>query len=161
MKLVKHLFEFDWYMRLNENAKRVFVLAQEECTRMGGHERIGTSQLLLGFIQEGRGIAAKALKSNGVKILPAREEVEKIIGRGTGCITYPLLISQRVERVLELSYISKDRQDQIIGTGHLLFGLIREGEGVGCRVLINLGVDLAELQKEIVLESQFNSEKVS
>lgn len=36
-----------------------------------------------------------------------------------------------------------------IGTEHILLGLLREGEGVGARALINLGVDLENVREEI------------
>jgi len=36
-----------------------------------------------------------------------------------------------------------------IGTEHILLGLLREGEGVGAKALMNLGVDLENLREEI------------
>jgi len=36
-----------------------------------------------------------------------------------------------------------------IGTEHLLLGLLREGEGVGARALLNMGLDLEKVREEI------------
>jgi len=36
-----------------------------------------------------------------------------------------------------------------IGTEHILLGLLREGEGVGARALLNLGLDLEKVRQEI------------
>lgn len=36
-----------------------------------------------------------------------------------------------------------------IGTEHILLGLLREGEGVGARALINMGIDLANVREEV------------
>ncbi|MDD4801331.1 MAG: ATP-dependent Clp protease ATP-binding subunit [Syntrophomonas sp.] len=36
-----------------------------------------------------------------------------------------------------------------IGTEHILLGLLREGEGVGARALINLGIDLDNVRQEV------------
>ncbi len=36
-----------------------------------------------------------------------------------------------------------------IGTEHILLGLLREGEGVGAKALMNLGVDLSNVREEI------------
>jgi ATP-dependent Clp protease ATP-binding subunit ClpC len=36
-----------------------------------------------------------------------------------------------------------------IGTEHILLGLIKEGEGVGARALLNMGVDLEKVREEI------------
>ena len=38
---------------------------------------------------------------------------------------------------------------QAIGTEHILLGLLREGEGVGAKALMNLGVDLENVREEI------------
>lgn len=36
-----------------------------------------------------------------------------------------------------------------IGTEHILLGLLREGEGVGARALMNMGVDLQQVREEV------------
>ena len=59
------------------------MLAQEEARRLG-HNCVGPEKILLGLIGEGTGVAAKVLKSMGVKLKDARLEVEQIIGRGSG-----------------------------------------------------------------------------
>ena len=68
------------FERFTEKAIKVIMLAQEEARRLG-HNFVGTEQILLGLIGEGTGIAAKTLKSMGVNLKDARQEVEKIIGR--------------------------------------------------------------------------------
>jgi ATP-dependent Clp protease ATP-binding subunit ClpA len=51
--------------------------------------------------------------------------------------------TQRARKVLSLAQEEAQRfQHNYIGTEHILLGLIREGEGVGAKVLRNLGVDL-------------------
>ena len=67
------------FERFTEKAIKVIMLAQEESRRLG-HNFVGTEQLLLGLISEGTGIASKTLKSMGVNIKEAREEVEKNFG---------------------------------------------------------------------------------
>lgn len=44
---------------------------------------------------------------------------------------------------------AKDMGHLAIGTEHILLGLLREGEGVGARSLINLGIDLANVREEV------------
>ena len=51
--------------------------------------------------------------------------------------------TQRARKVLSLAQEEAQRfQHNYIGTEHILLGLIRQGEGVGAKVLRNLGVDL-------------------
>ena len=72
------------FERFTEKAIRVIMLAQEESRRLG-HNFVGTEQLLLGLIAEGTGIASKTLKSMGVNIKEAREEVARRVLRKLGC----------------------------------------------------------------------------
>ena len=138
------------FERFTEKAIRVIMLAQEESRRLG-HNFVGTEQLLLGLIAEGTGIASKTLKSMGVNIKEARDEVEKIIGRGCGFVAVEIPFTPRAKKVLELSW-DEARQlgHNYIGTEHLLLGLIREGEGVAAKVLENLGVDLNKCRSNII-----------
>src|SRR5258706_3060304 len=51
--------------------------------------------------------------------------------------------TERARKVLSLAQEEAQRfQHNYIGTEHILLGLIREGEGVGAKVLRDLGVDL-------------------
>jgi len=57
------------------------------------------------------------------------------------------------ERVRKILHLARDEalrfKQSFIGTEHQLLAMIKEGEGVGAMVLINLGVDLNELRKNI------------
>jgi ATP-dependent Clp protease ATP-binding subunit ClpC len=57
------------------------------------------------------------------------------------------------ERVRKILHLSRDEalrfKHSVIGTEHLLLAMIKEGEGVGAMVLINLGIELTELRKTI------------
>ncbi len=44
---------------------------------------------------------------------------------------------------------AREMGQSAIGTEHILLGLLREGEGVGARALINLGIDLANVREEV------------
>ncbi|MEO0136309.1 MAG: ATP-dependent Clp protease ATP-binding subunit [candidate division WOR-3 bacterium] len=58
--------------------------------------------------------------------------------------------TERVRRILHYAREEALRfRHNFIGTEHLLLALIKEGEGVGAMVLINLGVELNELIKAI------------
>jgi len=58
--------------------------------------------------------------------------------------------TERARKVLVLAKEEARRfNHDYIGTEHILLGLIREGEGVACAVLQNLGIDLERLKSEI------------
>lgn len=134
------------------SGKEIMRLAQEEARRLG-HNFVGTEQLLLGLLRYSPGIPAKVVTDDfGVSIDQTREHVEAIIGRGTGYVAAEIPFTPRAKRVLELSW-DEARQlgHNYIGPEHLLLGLLREGEGVGMRVLENLHVD-RRLLRALVLK---------
>ena len=148
------------FERFTEKAIKVVMLAQEESRRLG-HNFVGTEQILLGLIGEGTGVGSQVLKKMGVNLRDARVEVEKIIGRGSGFVAVEIPFTPRAKRVLELS-LEEARllSHNYIGTEHLVLGLIREGEGVGAKVLDNLGVKLSTLRNQILKELSESTEDV-
>jgi ATP-dependent Clp protease ATP-binding subunit ClpC len=158
------------FERFTEAAIRVIMLAQEEARRLG-HNFVDTEQIMLGLIGEGKGIAANALRLNGVTLKSAREQVELIIGRGRDFPKLPwyrvwftsfqeMPFNPRAKKALELSvYEASQLNVNYISTEHLLLGLIREDEeneadggapGVAIKTLHILGVDLRVLEAKVL-----------
>jgi ATP-dependent Clp protease ATP-binding subunit ClpC len=138
------------YERFTDRSRRVIVLAQEE-SRMLKHNYIGTEHILLGLIHEGEGVAAKALKELNVSLEAARQRVEEIIGRGQAFPTDRIPFTPRAKNVLELALReSLQLGHNVIGTEHILLGLIREGEGVGAQVLQDLGAYTTQVRQTVL-----------
>ncbi len=138
------------FERFTDTAIKVIRLSQEEARRLG-HNFVGTEQILLGLIGEGNGVAAKVLHSLGITLKEAREEIEKIIGRGSGFVAVEIPFTPRSKRVLELSLEeSRSLGRDYVGTEHLLLGLIRDGEGVAAKVLLNMGVESTEVRVKVL-----------
>ena len=138
------------FERLTDTAIKVIRLAHEEARRLG-HNFVGTEQILLGLIGEGNGVAAKVLSSLGVTLKDAREEVEKIIGRGSGFVAVEIPFTPRSKRVLDMALEeSRLLKQEYVGTEHLLLGLIRDGEGVAAKVLFNLRVNSTEVRAKVI-----------
>jgi len=138
-------------IRFTEKAIKVITLAQQESRRLK-HSYVGTEQILLGLMSEGTGVAAKILTAQGVTLKDAQREVEQIIGRGSGLVRIEISFTPRGKRVLELSLeAARQFNHNYIDTEHLLLGLIREGEGLGARILkISFGVNLQNLEQQIL-----------
>src|SRR2546425_3013731 len=118
---------------------------------MLNHNYIGTEHILLGLIQEGEGVAAKALESLGISLEAVRAEVEETIGLGTSSPSEHIPFTPRAKKVLELSLREAlQLGHNYIGTEHILLGLIREGEGVAAQVLVKLGADLSRVRQQVI-----------
>ncbi len=136
--------------RFTEKAEKAISLAQEGAMQMG-HNYVGTEHLLLGLVREGTGIASRVLMSQGVTEEKILKEIEDLIGMGQSEGQQPLGYTPRTKKVLELSFKEARRMNQnFIGTEHLLLGVMKEGESVAVRMLIDLGTDPQKLLAEIV-----------
>src|SRR5437868_13281037 len=112
-------------------------LARQEALRLE-NPYICTEHVLLGILQEGGGVAAQVLKNLNVDYKTLRKEIEKLIGPAdAGDISLGQLpFSPRVKRVIELAGEAAGQLGHdVVGTEHLLLGLLQENEGIAARVL--------------------------
>jgi ATP-dependent Clp protease ATP-binding subunit ClpC len=150
------------FERFSDRARRVVVLSQEEA-RLLDHNHIGTEHILLGLVHEGEGVAARALESLGIRLDAVRREVEDIVGQGGSPPSEHIPFTPRAKKVLELSLREAIQFGHTyIGTEHILLGLLREGEGVACQVLVNLGANLPKVRARVLqLVTESTSEGTS
>ena len=134
----------------SDKAIKVVMLSQEEARRLG-HNFVGTEQLLLGLLGEGSSTAAKLLIDQGVILEDAREEVESIIGRGSGFIPAEIPFTPRAKRIFETA-LQEARQlgNNYISPEHILLGLLQDEEGVAAKVMENFEIDRGQLRTEII-----------
>jgi ATP-dependent Clp protease ATP-binding subunit ClpC len=139
------------YELLTDQARKVLQLSCQEAQRFR-HEYLGTEHILLGLVVEDWGVAAQVLKKLGIEILKIRQEVEKIICMGPERVTMSKLPqTPRAKKAIEHAVLeARVLNHHYVGTEHLLLGLLREGQGVAAQVLINLGLDLPLIRKEIL-----------
>ncbi|HUH53148.1 MAG TPA: ATP-dependent Clp protease ATP-binding subunit [Microbacteriaceae bacterium] len=138
------------FERFTDRARRVVVLAQEEAKSLN-HNYIGTEHILLGLIQEGDGVASKALGQLDISLDAVREQVIDIIGQGQQTPAGHIPFTPRAKKVLEYSLREAlQLGHNYIGTEHILLGLLREGEGVAAQVLIKLGADLNRTRQTVI-----------
>jgi ATP-dependent Clp protease ATP-binding subunit ClpA len=141
------------FERFTNQSRRVVVLAQDEA-RAFNHNYIGTEHILLGLVREGKGTAARALKSLDVTLDAARQKLEEIVGRGQkGQPSGHIPFTRRAKKVLELSLREAQQLgDDSIATGHILLGMMRQGDSVGVQMLVSLGTDLNLVRERVTRE---------
>lgn len=137
--------------RFTERAEKAIMLAQQSAAELG-HNYVGTEHLLLGLIREGGGIAARVLQSQGVTEEKVIDEIEELIGRGDYQLPQPPTgFTPRTKRVFEIAFMEARRLGSTyISTEHILLAIMREGESVAVRILMDLGVDPQKLFEEIM-----------
>ncbi|MGY3778294.1 ATP-dependent Clp protease ATP-binding subunit [Isobaculum melis] len=155
------MFEF------TESAETVLMLAQMEAKQFR-HHAVGTEHILLALVIDQNGIAGKTLRQFSINEVSIREEIEHFTGYGTmnrlpqnGMLPY----SPRVKQVLTFAADEARRFGApLIGTEHMLLGLLREEEVLASKILENLDVNLNKtrqllLQKLGVTETRNKGKK--
>ncbi len=141
---------FTVFERFTERARKVVGFAEEEARTLK-HDYIGTEHLLLGLLREQEGLGARVLESLDVRVEPVRTQVLRIAGSGEEVTSGRIPFTPRAKKVLELAlYEALSLGHHYIGTEHLLLGLLREGEGVATRVLLDLGADSEKVRNEVI-----------
>jgi ATP-dependent Clp protease ATP-binding subunit ClpA len=126
------------------------VLAQEEARGLR-HSHIGTEHLLLGLLRLEEGLAAHVLGSLGVTVERARDQVVRIVRSGEEVTSGQIPFTARGKKVLELALREAiGLGTNAVGTEHILLGLVREGEGVGARVLRYFDADAGKIRSAVV-----------
>jgi hypothetical protein len=138
------------FQRFTDRARRVVVASQEEARSLQ-HNYIGTEHILLGLLREGEGVAARALQATGISAELARQEVLQIIGRGQQAPAAHIPFTPRTKKVLDLALREAFNLNHLyVGTEHILLGLLREGDGVACKVLTRLGAREDRLREQVM-----------
>ncbi len=139
------------FNRFTERARKVILLAKEEAKRFN-HDYIGTEHILLGLIREGEGVAAVVLQKMGLSPDKIRLEIEQLVQPGPATVVSgDIPFTPKAKKVIELAMEEgRAMGHNYIGTEHLLLGLIRENEGIAAQVLLNLGLNLENVRREIM-----------
>ena len=117
-----------------------------------GHNYIGTEHLLYGLLKEGSGVASKVLENQGMNVTLIEEQIDLLVGKNEQIDNGSILgFTPRTKRVIENAFReAKKLGSDFIGTEHLLIGIMREGDSVAVRIMIDLNVNPQKLYNEIV-----------
>gem|GEM_PF-1677822 len=139
------------FEKFTERARKTMSLARQEAQRLK-QEFISTEHILLGLVQAGGGVGVKVLKEFRIDPMRIREEVEKRVVAGPSEISPGQLpFSPGCKRVIEFAVESAHRLGhEVVGSEHLLVGLLLEQEGIAARVLAERGLKVDAVEKKIV-----------
>ena len=128
--------------KFTSRAKKALELAQDEAVSLG-HNYIGTEHVLYGLIKEGAGVASRVLQNQGITAEDVEAKIVEMIGKEVITGTDTLGFTPRTKRVIENSFIEARKLGyDYIGTEHLLMGILREGDSIAVRILLDLDVEL-------------------
>jgi len=135
--------------KFTARAQKAIEMANDIALELG-HNYIGTEHILYGLVKEGSGVASKVLENQGVTENEVINKIEELIGTEEK-LNSSLGFTPRTKRVIENSYIEAKKVGyNYIGTEHLLIGIIREGDSIAVRILLDLNVNIPKIYNEIV-----------
>ena len=118
-----------------------------------GHDYVGTEHILYGLVEEPNGVAGRLLEKQGITIESILEQIEVLVGSNPVNIlsVEDIGFTPRTKRVIENAFIeARKLNSEYIGTEHLLVGIMREGDSVAVRIMMNLNVAPQKIYSEIV-----------
>ena len=137
--------------RFTNRAEKAIEIANDIALELG-HNYIGTEHILYGLCKEGTGVASKVLENQNITAEEILQEIENLVGTGEPLNENESLgFTPRCKRIIENAFIeARKLGSEFIGTEHLLIGIMREGDSVAVRVMMNLNIDPRKLYNEIV-----------
>jgi ATP-dependent Clp protease ATP-binding subunit ClpA len=123
------------FEKFTVKARQVVVTAQEEA-RLLKHNYIGTEHILLGLLDAPDSTAAKVLHQLGYDKETAQADIAAVVKPGTEELRGHIPFTPHAKKTLELTLREAlQLHHNHIDTEHILLALVREGEGVGAKVL--------------------------
>ena len=134
--------------KFTNRAKKVIEIADDISIELG-HNYIGTEHILYGLVKEGEGIASKVLQNKGLTSEKILKEIKEMLGYGKE-IKQSLGFTPRSKRVLENAFLEAKRIGyNYIGTEHLLLALMKEGDSIAIKIILELNVEISQIYNEV------------
>ena len=141
----------DPFAKFTERARKVLSLASEEAHQYH-HSSVGPEHMLLAIMNEGGGIAARALQDLlQVSAGEVRKQIEALHPTENQPIEDGLIgVTPQGKESIELAVQeARSLGHHYIGTEHMLLGLLRQEEGIAGQVLRKSGVTLEETRNRV------------
>ena len=135
--------------KFTNSCNNVLEIASEIAMELG-HHYIGTEHILYGLAKEENGVASKVLVNQDITPENIIDKIDELVGKEEP-IEEIIDFTPRTKRVIEVAFIEARKLGyNYIGTEHLLIGILREGDSIAARILLNLNVNIPRLYNEIV-----------
>ena len=134
--------------RFTPKAQASLTTAKRTAEKMG-HSYIGSEHLILGILSCDC-IGKKMLEDKKITYKDVYGKLIEIAGIGNEDASYIRELTPKCKRVIELSSVFAKRFGSLsIGTEHFLLAICEDGESVGGRILVSLGLNLQLMKNEI------------
>ena len=131
--------------KFSPKVKEVISRSRDVAVRLG-HDYIGTEHLLLGIIQESKGLATRVLTSLDVDSDELKQTIEESIqgrhGSNAELNVGNLPLNKQAEKVLKVTFLeAKMLKNDEIAPEHLLLSILKHKENLASKILQQFDVD--------------------
>ena len=135
--------------KFTNRANKAIEIANDIALELG-HSYIGTEHILYGLAKEGNGVASRVMENQEITADDILNKMEELIGRDEP-IENIIDFTPRTKRVIETAFIEARKLGyNFIGTEHILIGILREGDCIAAKILLDLNANIPKLYNEIV-----------
>ena len=132
------------FSKFSEDAQKSLIVAKNEMTKLK-HPYVGSEHLILAILSNDKLSITKKLNNLDITYKKFRDELVSIVGIGKNSNNW-FLYTPLLKRIIENAiYDSKEHGDKKVSVERLFVSLLEEGDGVGIRILISMGVDIDSL----------------
>ncbi|MEM6447032.1 MAG: ATP-dependent Clp protease ATP-binding subunit [Cyanobacteria bacterium P01_D01_bin.123] len=137
------------FENFTDKAEVALDIAQLEARSLG-QNYVGSELLLLGLIAQGQTLPAKLIQETGLTLRAVQEEVERVLGKGTGATSNDIPMTPRVKRIIEQALRdTRHWGHDSVGPEHLFLALLADKDGAAVKVLSNLNVDTEAMCQQV------------
>jgi ATP-dependent Clp protease ATP-binding subunit ClpC len=139
------------FARFTDRAAKTLTLANQEAIRFH-HKYVGTEHVLLALMRQENGAGATALRNLGLSLPQVLAEIEQLVKSGPNeDFRGKLPETPRAKQAIKYAgHEARALNQDYVGTGHILLGLLRESDGIAAKVLRSLGLTLEKARQEVL-----------
>ncbi|NQV36307.1 MAG: hypothetical protein HQ515_26680 [Phycisphaeraceae bacterium] len=139
------------FEKFTENGRKAFAIANREAQRFH-HEGVETEHVLLGLIKEGESVTLQIFKALDVDLKNLKLQCQKV-----GQVAHEKGDVEKMPQSPQIQHVVKYAVDEarqlkhsVVGSEHILLGLIRETDGAASVLLAKQGVSAENVRDTII-----------
>ncbi|OGI01868.1 MAG: hypothetical protein A2Y25_07905 [Candidatus Melainabacteria bacterium GWF2_37_15] len=133
-----------------EQLKKVMEIAENKL-KNSGHQAFGTDQLVISMIENKDSWISEILKGEGISAEIFNAKLQEINTRKDEYNDQEPEFTPKAYKAMHSAFdIAKEFGSTYIKPEHVLLGILKENQGVACRIFKELGIDIENLSHKII-----------
>lgn len=133
---------------------REIIRGAVSCAGSWGHTYIGSEHILLSIMEEGSSTAYSVLIKHGIMPEDVREQMMKIIGKGTPCrLTQNDFTPTAINILKNACTLGANSGEKLIGSEYILASLIKQSSACAATILRELEVNINRVYTDCIINN--------